>query len=353
VSEAKPSEAGSQPGTRILNPLHPEAVYWRGKHGRLKRFLSASFFLHVALVVSTSLGPLLPGCKKTYDLVKGSGKPNAMIRQMKVEVKKVQRKKVLVNPNSPIVVEVPPLELTPLNLKEVTANEYKIGQGEGSGPAGYAAGRDGAKFSLVRVRYEGGNWDFNLRNGADENLTKEFGRRAKMPVSTLPKDSTFLELGNYVRGKAPPIVLMCGSYNFRFDARDTKAVRRYLLENHGMILADNGGNQFHAAFLRFMQQVLPEVSAVPVPDDDPLYRAPYPLPGCPPLWAHSGTRAMGWKKDGRWVAYYHQGSLSDAWKDTHGGTSAESAEMAYQLGVNILAQSMSAYSEWKLSMDRK
>jgi hypothetical protein len=353
VSEAKTSNAGARSSGRILNPLNPDAVYWRGKHGRLKRFLSLSFILHVALVVSMSIGPLLPGCKKTYDLVKGSGKPNAMIRQMKVEVKKVQRKKVLVNPNSPIVVEVPPLELTPLNLKEVTANEYKIGQGEGSGPAGYAAGRDGAKFSLVRVRYEGGNWDFNLRNGADENLTKEFGRRAKMPISTLPKDSTFLELGNYVRGKAPPIVLMCGSYNFRFDARDTKAVRQYLLENHGVILADNGGNQFHAAFLRFMQQVLPEVSAVQVPDDDPLYRAPYPLPGCPPLWAHSGTRAMGWKKDGRWVVYYHQGSLSDAWKDTHGGTSAESAEMAYQLGVNILAQSMSAYSEWKLTMDRK
>jgi hypothetical protein len=353
VSEAKTSNAGARSSGRILNPLNPDAVYWLGKHGRLKRFLSLSFILHVALVVSMSIGPLLPGCKKTYDLVKGSGKPNAMIRQMKVEVKKVQRKKVLVNPNSPIVVEVPPLELTPLNLKEVTANEYKIGQGEGSGPAGYAAGRDGAKFSLVRVRYEGGNWDFNLRNGADENLTKEFGRRAKMPISTLPKDSTFLELGNYVRGKAPPIVLMCGSYNFRFDARDTKAVRQYLLENHGVILADNGGNQFHAAFLRFMQQVLPEVSAVQVPDDDPLYRAPYPLPGCPPLWAHSGTRAMGWKKDGRWVVYYHQGSLSDAWKDTHGGTSAESAEMAYQLGVNILAQSMSAYSEWKLTMDRK
>lgn len=276
-----------------------------------------------------------------------------MVKQMKVEVKKVQRKKVLVNPNSPIVVEVPPLELTPLNLKEVTANEYKIGQGEGAGPAGYAAGRDGAKFSLVRVRYEGGNWDLNLRNGADENLTKEFGRRAKMPVSTIPKDSTFVELGNYVKGRAPPVVLMCGSYNFRFDAREAKAVRRYLLENHGMILADNGGNQFHAAFLRFMQQVLPDVTPVLVPDDDPIYGAPYPLPGCPPLWAHSGTRAMGWKKDGRWVAYYHQGSLSDAWKDTHGGTSAESAEMAYQLGVNILAQSMASYSEWKMSLDGK
>ena len=87
--------------------------------------------------------------------------------------------------------------------------------------------------------------------------------------------------------------------------------------------------------------------------DDPIYQAPYPLNGCPPLWAHSGTKALGWKKDGRWVAFYHQGSISDAWKDTHGGTSAESAEQSYQLGVNILAQAMAGYSEWKMMLDGK
>ena len=78
-----------------------------------------------------------------------------------------------------------------------------------------------------------------------------------------------------------------------------------------------------------------------------------PLDGAPPLWAHSGTRALGWKKDGRWVAFYHQGSITDAWKDTHGGTSAESAEQSYQLGVNILAQAMAGYSEWKMMLEGK
>ena len=162
--------------------------------------------------------------------------------------------------NSPIVFEVPPLELTPLNLKQMTANEYKIGQGEGAGPAGYAAGRDGVRFSFVRVRYEGGNWDFNLRNGADENMTKEFGRRAHMPVTTIAQDATLMDLGHYVRGRSPPVVFMCGSYAFRFEPREVKAVRSYLLENHGMIFGDNGGNQFHNTFVKFMQQVLPEVA---------------------------------------------------------------------------------------------
>ena len=342
-----------QPPKRIWNPFRRGAVYWQGKHGRLRRFITYSFCGHAGILLMSVLVMFIPGCKKTYDLVKGSGKPKAMIKQMKVEVKKVQRKRVLVNPNSPIVFEVPPLELTPLNLKEVTANEYKIGQGDGSGPAGYAAGREGARFIFVRVRYEGGNWDFNMRNGADENITKEFGRRARMPVSTIPQDVTLLELGRYVKGRAPPVVFFCGSYAFRFETREVKAVRNYLLENRGMIFADNGGNQFHSAFIRLMQTVLPEVAAVEIPDDDPIYQAPYPLNGCPPLWAHSGTRALGWKKDGRWVAFYHQGSISDAWKDTHGGTSAESAEQAYQLGVNILAQAMAGYSEWKLLLEGK
>jgi hypothetical protein len=336
---------------RVWNPFRRDAIYWRGKHGRLGRFLSFSFLGHAALILATSLMLLIPGCKKTYDLVKGSGKSKAMIKQMKVEVKKVQRKKILVNPDSPIVFEVPPLELTPLNLKEVTANDYKVGQGDGPGPAGYAAGKDGARFVFVRVRYEGGNWDFNLRNGADENMTKEFGKRAQMPVSKIPQDATLIELGRYVIGRAPPVVFMCGSQPFRFESREVKAVRAYLLDNHGMIFADNGGNQFHNSFLQLMRQALPEVSPVEVPDDDPIYGSPYSLAGCPPLWAHSGTRALGWKKDGRWVAFYHQGSVSDAWKDTHGGTSAESAEQAYQLGVNILAQAMSEYSEWKLSSE--
>jgi hypothetical protein len=348
-----PCPPPSSPAARVWNPFRRDAVYWQGKHGRLRRYIAGSFLGHVGLVLVLVLPMFLPGCKKTYDLVKGSGKPKAMIKQMKVEVKKVQRKRVLVNQNSPIVFEVPPLELTPLNLKEVTANEYKIGQGEGAGPAGYAAGREGARFIFVRVRYDGGNWDFNMRNGADENMTKEFGRRAKMPVSTIPQDVTLLELGRYVKGRAPPVVFMVGSYPFRFDTREVKAVRNYLLENRGMIFADNGGNQFHSVFLRLMQSALPEVAPVEIPDDDPIYQAPYPLNGCPPLWAHSGTRALGWKKDGRWVAFYHQGSISDAWKDTHGGTSAESAEQSYQLGVNILAQAMAGYSEWKMLLDGK
>ncbi len=350
------------PTRRVWNPFRTDAVYWQGRHGRLRRYLMGSFLAH-ALVVALIAGTMfVPGCKKTYDLVKGSGTANATIKQMKVEVKKKKekRRRILVNADSPIIFATPDLNDTKLDLKEVTANEYKAGQtdgfgqlgeGDGDGPAGYSSGRDGVRFVFVRVRYDGGNWDYNLHNNADENMTEEFGKRSRMPVSKIPKDVTLLELGRYVKGRAAPLVFMVGSYHFRYDQREVKATRSYLIDNRGMILADNGGNQFHGSFMQFMRQVLPDVSPVEIPDDDPIYRSPYALHGAPPLWAHSGTRALGWKKDGRWLAYYHQGSLSDAWKDSHGGTSAESAEQAYELGVNILAQAMAGYNQWKRSLD--
>jgi hypothetical protein len=338
------------------NPLAASAWYWSGPDGELRRWLAWSFLGHVALIAAASLLLLVPGCRRTYDLVKGSGKPNAMIKiKRQYQVVKQTRRKILVNPASPILFEVPPLETVNLQLKEDTRHDYsaKVGQGEGEGPAGYAAGKEGARFIFMRVRYQGGNWDYNLRNGADENMAREFGRRTQIPVSPVVQDVTLLELGHYVRGKAPPLVYLVGATGFTFDGREARAVRQYLFDNHGMILGDNGGNAFHYAFLGFMQQVAPELVPVEIPDDDLLYQAPYALPGCPPLWAHSGTRALGWKKDGRWIVVYHQGSLSDAWKDTHGGTSTESAELAYALGVNILQTAMASYSEWKLSLDGK
>jgi hypothetical protein len=80
-----------QPVPRIWNTFRPDAAYWHGKHGRLRRFFAYSFLGNLGLLLMLVLPMFIPGCKRTYDLVKGSGKPKAMIKQMKVEVKKVQR----------------------------------------------------------------------------------------------------------------------------------------------------------------------------------------------------------------------------------------------------------------------
>lgn len=335
---------------RVWNPFSARAWYWRGRHGQLHRWWAISFLGHVGLVALTSLVLLIPGCRRSYDLVKGSGKPKAMMKQVKIQKVHVEKKKrVLVNPNSTILFHIPDVDSTPLQLKEITANEYKIGQGDGDGPPGYAAGKAGAKFLFIRVSTKSGDWDLNLRNGADANLIKRFGQDSRMPVSPLSIDVPLSEIDRYKAAKAPPVVFLTGSKAFSFEAKDPKRVRSYLLDNHGMIFADHGGNQFHNVFMSLMRAALPEVQPVAIPDDDPVYQAPHYMDGCPPLWAHNGTQALGWKKNGRWVCFYHQGAITDAWKDNHGGTSAESAELAYRLGVNILAQAMASYSEWVLA----
>ena len=51
----------------------------------------------------------------------------------KVRIQKVMRKKFVVNPFSAIKFEVPPIDDVKLQLQEVTAHQYAIGQGEGTG----------------------------------------------------------------------------------------------------------------------------------------------------------------------------------------------------------------------------
>ena len=57
-------------------------------------------------------------------------------------------------------------------------------------------------------------------------------------------------------------------------------------------------------------------------NDDIIYRQPFVFPnGAPRLWHHSGNRALGLKHNGRWVVFYHQGDIYDAWKTGHSGAS--------------------------------
>ena len=62
--------------------------------------------------------------------------------------------------------------------------------------------------------------------------------------------------------------------------------------------------------------------------------------------AHGGTVPLGWKVDGRWVAYYHPGGLSDAWRDDHSGIKRNIADLCYQLGINIVFYAHQEYGRW-------
>ena len=53
--------------------------------------------------------------------------------------------------------------------------------------------------------------------------------------------------------------------------------------------------------------------------------------------------------DGRWIAYYHPGELSDAWADGHAGVRTEVWQACYMLGVNIMFYAHREYGQWLLA----
>ena len=58
------------------------------------------------------------------------------------------------------------------------------------------------------------------------------------------------------------------------------------------------------------------------------------------------TSALGWKVEGRWVAYYHPGALTDAWRDDHAGIKRDIWESCYLLGSNIIYYAYSEKDKW-------
>lgn len=286
------------------------------------------------------------GCSGAYKIPAGGGKG----RPKKVVVRKVikvKRKRFLVNPYSAILFDVPPPQKMKLKLKELTHHAYAVGGGGGAGKgkgAGYGGGTPGGKVRFIRLEYRGGDWNQDMGDGADNNMLIQFHVRTGIPVADMTESVTIHELGRFKKDQEPPFIYITGRAGIEVSKGEVRTLRRYLLKKRGMIFADNGGGHFHSSFMRLMNLIAPEIAPVDIANDDPLYQCYYQLPnGAPPLWHHSGWRALGWKYQGRWIAFYHQGDVNDAWKDGHSGTSEEAWELAYQLGVNVIHYSITRY----------
>ena len=111
-----------------------------------------------------------------------------------------------------------------------------------------------------------------------------------------------------------------------------------------MLFIDNGGGHFGRSVRHMLAQVFPGRNLVDIANDDPIYQAPFVFPdGAPPFWHHDGSRALGIRHEGRWIVFYHPGDINDAWKDGHSGASAQVADQAYKLGVNIIYYAFNQY----------
>jgi hypothetical protein len=339
-----PHEAAEiKPKSRGWNPFDPQAWYYGRGSQKLKQstlaMLTYACLFWLAVMLATQIG----GCGEIYEMPAGGGQQKTVAQTVRIQ--KVIRKKYIVNPFSAIKFEVPPIDEIKLQLLEVTAHQYVIGYGEGAG-AGFAGGTSKGKVRLIRLEYDGGDWDLNHGPGGDENMLFEYGMLTQQKVSEKAESRRISQLAGFPAEKSPPVVFLTGQKSLSVSNNEAKILREYLIDKHGMIFASSGSAHFHNQFIATMNRVLPDVRPVPIPLDDTIHRVPFAVPFLPYVVPHGGKEALGWSMDGRWLVYYHPGDISDAWSDGHAGVSPDIYNSCYQLGANVINYGHMEYAKW-------
>jgi hypothetical protein len=331
--------------TEVYNPLDPAAWYYGRRGKKLNQSITVLMSYSGLFTLLVMLLSHVRGCEELYEMPAGGGKQQTIAQTVKIQ--KVIKKKFVINPFSSVIFNPPPIDEVKLQLQEATAHMYAVGYGQGDG-AGFAGGTQRGKVRFIRLEYAGGDWDQDFGVGADLNMLTEYGIRTKQKINTETESRAISQLRNFPIGKSPPFVYMTGQRSISISESERKILREYLLDKHGMIFCDNGGSRhFHNQFVAMMDYVLEgKVEAVAVPLDDPIHSIPYRIPFLPYVAPHGGKEALGWKVDGRWVAYYSPGDIADAWSDGHAGVKPEVWEYCFQLGTNVIFYAHLEYNKW-------
>jgi len=291
------------------------------------------------------------GMEEPYGLPPGSGNPVVEMVKIKQEKKK-KKKKLIVNKWSPFIFErmkIDDLQVM-VELEKETRDQYQVSEqqgklGKGGGKTGgWPGGMANSKLRFIRLKYSGGDWDQDMGKGADYNMLVYFHRLTGFPIAPDTEYKEAARLRRFPQDHAPPFIFITGKQGVSFSTEEIKTLRWYCLEEGGMLFIDNGGGSFDRNIRGVLRKIFPDKSLIDIANDDPIFKAPFTFPnGAPPLWQHSGTRAMGIRADGRWVVFYHQGDINDAWKDGHSGASDAAAEQAYRMGINVIYYAFNEY----------
>ena len=341
---------------RVWNPTRADAWYWGDVDPRFRQSVVFGLVLNALLIVLFTLPMTLRGCvgmQEAYGLPKGSGSESIAARR--VVVRKVQvkpKKTIMVNPRGAVSLYVPDIDESKVMevVQDQTLNQYTAGKGgklgKGGGTeGGWPSGMENARLRFIRLEYEGGDWDQDMGVDSDYNLLLQYAEMTGFKIAEGTEHIPITALKHFPKDRAPPFVFITGKGGITVTSEDVKTLRWYMTEEGGLLFADNGGGTFDQSFRALMAQVFPDLQWVDIPNDDIIFQQPFLFPGgAPPLWHHSGTRAMGLKYNGRWVVFYHQGDVNDAWKTGHSGASEFLASEAYKLGVNVIYYAFNQYS---------
>jgi hypothetical protein len=323
-----------------------------GSDPGFRKALYTSLSFHLFFVF---LLPMLAwwGCDEApYGVPEGSGTPQVEMVKIR-KVKKKPEKKFVLNMNTAVSFYVPKIEDSEV-LEEVdkeTENVYeaqqlgKLGQGGGK-QGGWPNGMKNARVRFIRLQYDGGDWDQDMGYGADYNILLKFREYTTFEIASETESRPIAQLKRFPKNRAPPFVYLTGGLkgSINLSNAEIKILREYCLDMGGLLFADNGGGNFDRNFRPLMKRVFPDLPLVEIAKDDILFQQPFLFPnGAPPLWHHSGNNAMGIKYRGRWVVFYHQGDVNDAWKNDHSGANEGTAAQAYKLGVNVINYAFNQY----------
>ena len=182
------------------------------------------------------------------------------------------------------------------------------------------------------------------------NMLLKYAELTGQKVAKKTKAYSAAQLKTFDGVRCPPLLYITGQRNISLGNNDIKILQEYINDKHGMIFGDNGGSRhFHNQFISMMQRILPDVRPVRIPTDDPIHTRPYQIARVPYVAPHGGEEALGWFRDGRWVAYYHPGDIGDAWADGHAGVSQDIWANCYRLGVNIMSYAHIEHAKWRLA----
>lgn len=354
----------------IWNPLDAAAWFYGRRSPKLNQSMVLLTAYSLLFVLASVASGYIHRQAESAELPAGGGGGGAggpaqkMAVAQTVRLKKVVKKKFVINPFSAISFTPPPIDDVKLQLEQQTDHLYSAGSGQGGAGggrgkgfgygdgegSGFGNGTGTGRVRFIRLQYDGGDWDQDFGVGADLNMLIEYGVRTGQKVNDRTESRTVSQLVAFQTDKSPPLVYLTGQRNINLSKADIKNLRTYLLDKHGMLFGDNGGSRhFHNQFFAMMRQVLPECEPVRVPLDDEIHRVPFPLPFLPYVAPHGGKDAWGWKVDGRWVCYYHPGDIGDAWSDGHSGVPRDVWDACYRLGANVIFYAHVEYAKWVMS----
>jgi hypothetical protein len=205
------------------------------------------------------------------------------------------------------------------------------------GMGGREAPPPATPLTIARLVYEPGDWYGNPTSLP--NLLAFVRREIGLPTAGREAvvRATDPELGRY------PFLYLTGHGEIRLSDAELAALRRYLTSGGFLHADDNFG--IDTSLRRELARLFPGEPLVELPNDHPIYRAPFAFPaGLPKVHEHAGGPPHGYGiyHDGRLVVFYSFNTdLGDGWEDAavHGDPEAV-RRRALEMGANVLFYSM-------------